>query len=265
MMPLDAMYMLLLIGKMGVTAAFVVGATVTAERAGPLVGGLVSTLPISAGPVYVFLALDHDAQFLADSAVATLAINVANAIFAMSYAVLAQRRPLALSLAPAFGIWLVLAWIIHLVKWDLWSALLLNIATLGVCIRIARPYRKVAAPRVRARWHELALRAAAVALLAGGIVMFSFRIGPAASGILAVFPIVLISVIVIMHRRVGGKASAAVLANAVLGLVGFIFACAALHFAAVPMGAAAALLVALSASIGWGLLVYAARMRGVPV
>ncbi len=68
-------FALTLIVKMAVTAGFVLAATVTAERAGPLVGGLVATLPIGAGPVYVFLALDHDAHFIAQSAVDSLAIN----------------------------------------------------------------------------------------------------------------------------------------------------------------------------------------------
>ncbi len=63
---------LTLIVKMAVTAGFVVAATVTAERAGPVVGGLVATLPIGAGPVYVFLAMDHDPHFIAQSAVASL-------------------------------------------------------------------------------------------------------------------------------------------------------------------------------------------------
>ena len=34
-------------------------------------GALVATLPISAGPSYVFLALDHDAAFIAEGALAS--------------------------------------------------------------------------------------------------------------------------------------------------------------------------------------------------
>jgi Ca2+/H+ antiporter len=59
--------------KMVVTALFVTLATVIAERLGPTVGALVATLPVSAGPVYVFLALDHDAAFI--SAMQTKARN----------------------------------------------------------------------------------------------------------------------------------------------------------------------------------------------
>jgi hypothetical protein len=46
-MPVDHYFLLTLIVRMAITAGFVVAATVTAEGAGPLLGGLVATLPIS--------------------------------------------------------------------------------------------------------------------------------------------------------------------------------------------------------------------------
>ena len=140
-----------------------------------------------------------------------------------------------------------------------------NIAVLGVCIALARPLRHVPIPRVQARWYDLVMRAVLVAMLVGVTVSLSFRIGPSGSGILAVFPIILISVMLILHRRVGGPPTAAVLANAVTGLVGFAFACVMLHFTAVPFGSAIGLTLALATSVGWGLLVYGARKRGFPV
>ena len=104
--------------RMAVTALFVLAATLAAERAGPLVGGLIATLPLGAGPVYVFLAMDHDAQFVADSAVTTLAINVANVTFAVIYAKLAQRRSLAVSVGVAFAVWLAMALAINAMTWS---------------------------------------------------------------------------------------------------------------------------------------------------
>ena len=90
----DLYFALTLIVKMAITAGFVLAATVTAERAGPLVGGLVATLPIGAGPVYVFLSLDHDAQFIAQSAVASLAINAVNVVFATGLCAAGAKRSL---------------------------------------------------------------------------------------------------------------------------------------------------------------------------
>jgi hypothetical protein len=230
-----------------------------------LVGGLVATLPLGAGPVYVFLALDHGAHFIAASAVNSLAINNVNVIFALAYALLAQRRSLTVSLALALLVWFVLGWGVHVVHWSVLSAGLTDVVVLGTCIALARPLRHVAIPPVRTYWYDFALRATLVALLVGVVVSLSFRIGPGGSGILAVFPIILISVILILHRRVGGKPTAAVMANAVLGLVGFAFACVVLHFSAEPFGAAIGLTLALATSVAWSLIVLNARRHGIAV
>lgn len=264
-MPPDLYFALILIVKMIVTAAFVVAAIMTAERAGPLIGGLVAMLPLGAGPVYVFLALDHGAHFIAQSAVNSLAINNVNVIFALTYALLAQRRSLSTSLSLAMLLWLVLAWGVHVIHWNLVSAGLLNVVVLGTSIALARPLRQAPIPPVRTYWYDLLLRAAMVAALVGVTVTLSYRIGPGGSGILAVFPIILISVMLILHRRVGGKPTAAVMANAVLGLVGFAMACVVLHFTADAFGSAIGLTLALATSIGWSLAVLTARRHGIKV
>jgi hypothetical protein len=263
--PPDLYFVLTLIVKMAVTAGFVLVATITAERAGPLVGALVATLPLGAGPVYVFLAFDHDASFIAASALNSLAINTVNAIFALSYALLAQKRSLAVSLSLAMALWFALAWTVHEIQWTISGAVLLNIVVLGASIALTRPLRHVRMPVFHARWTDLALRAALVALLVGITVTFSFQLGSGGSGILAVFPVILLSIMFILHKRVGGKPTAAVLANAPLGLVGFAGACTVLHFTAVPLGSAIGLALALATSVGWSLAVLLARRRGFEV
>ena len=256
-------FALTLAAKMAVTGVFLVVATVLAERSGPLVGGLITTLPISAGPTYFFLAFDHTAQFIAGGALVTLVFNAVNALFAVAYALLAQKHSLKVSFGGALLLWAVSAPILPYLPWTLASAIAVNAVVILLALRVTRELRHARAPRVPARWHELLLRALGVALLVGFIVALSFRIGPAASGMLATFPVVFSSVIVIMHRRAGGPAAAAILANAVLGLTGFALACIALHVAAVPLGTPVALTLALAASAGWGMLVYALRQRHV--
>jgi hypothetical protein len=261
----DISFAIVLIVKMAITAGFVLAATMTAERAGPLVGGLVATLPIGAGPVYVFLALDHDAHFIAQSAVASLAINAVNVIFALVYVLIAQKRSLALSLPGAFLVWLVLALAVHSIDWSFAAAAAINIVVVSASVWLARPLRHVRMPVFHARWYDLAMRAVLVAILVGVVVTFSFQLGPGGSGILAVFPVVLISIMFILHSRVGGKPSAAVLANAPLGLAGFGFACSLLHVTAEPFGIAIGLALALATSVGWSLLVLLARRHGIAV
>jgi hypothetical protein len=102
----DLMFWLALGTKMAVTVAFVSVATIVAERLGATIGALVATLPVSAGPVYVFLALDHDSAFISSSAVASLALNSATAIYITAYVLIAQRRSLWISVSVALAIWL---------------------------------------------------------------------------------------------------------------------------------------------------------------
>jgi hypothetical protein len=52
----DLWFLLVLAIKMAVAAAFVVTASFIAERAGALVGAMVMTLPVGAGPAYVLRA-----------------------------------------------------------------------------------------------------------------------------------------------------------------------------------------------------------------
>jgi hypothetical protein len=255
----ELMFWFALATKMVVTALFVSVATIVAERLGATVGALVATLPVSAGPVYVFLALDHGPAFISVSAVASLALNAATAIYVTVYVLIAQRRSIWISISLAFAVWLAAALVLGPVHWTAWSAFVLNLVVFALCLLIVEPFRLVRMPPTTRPWYDFVIRASMVALLVGLVVTLSFRIGPAGSGVLAVFPVIYTSIMVILHCRIGGPATAAVLANAVPGLAGFGAALLTLHLTAVPLGSAAALVVALGVSVAWNAVVYATR------
>jgi hypothetical protein len=87
--------------KMAMTATIVVITSVAVERSGPFVGALIGALPTAAGAAYTILALEHPPSFIAASAIGSVAINAAVAIFAAVYAMLAQRHGLIVSLGGA--------------------------------------------------------------------------------------------------------------------------------------------------------------------
>src|ERR1700756_5927690 len=105
----DLTYFLILAFRMVVAAAFVVSASFITEHSGPVIGALVATLPISAGPSYVFLALDHDAAFIARGALARLPVNAATIFLGLTYVLLAQRHGLLVSAGSALAVWFTLA------------------------------------------------------------------------------------------------------------------------------------------------------------
>ena len=239
--------------RMAVTAAFVVTASVITERSGPVIGALVATLPISAGPSYVFLALDHDAAFIAEGALASLPVNAATILLGLTYVVLAQRHSAVISCAVAVAVWMVLAALVRTFHWSLPGGLLVNAIAFAICVPLLARFRHVKMPLITRRWHDIPLRAALVATLVATVVTLSGWVGPVVSGIIALFPVVFTSMMLILHRRIGGPPTAAVLANSAWGLMGLGIAIAVLHVAALRFGAAAGLSLALATCVSWNL------------
>jgi hypothetical protein len=249
----ELLFILTLALRMAVTAAFVVSASVITERSGPVIGALVATLPISTGPSYVFLALDHDAAFIAEGALASLPINAATIWLALTYVVLAQRRGALVSFGGAVVVWLVLAALSRTVHWSLAGGLLANAVTFAICLPLMRRFRHVKMPLITRRWYDIPLRASLVAALVAIVVTLSGWVGPGVSGMIALFPMVFSSMMLILHPRIGGPATAAVIANGGWGLIGFGIALAVLHAAALRFGSAVALSLALATCVSWNL------------
>src|SRR5712675_2247638 len=122
-------FILTLALRMAIAAAVVVTASVITERSGPVIGALVATLPISAGPSYVFLAIDHGAAFIAEGALASLPINAATIFLGLTYVVLAQRRSALVSCGGAVAVWIALAALTRMAHWTLAGGLIANAIT----------------------------------------------------------------------------------------------------------------------------------------
>jgi hypothetical protein len=255
-------FWLALVAKMLTTGAVVVVVSILVERTGPFIGAMVATLPISAGPAYIFLSLDHDAAFVARSALSSVAINAAVAPFIAVYALLAQGSGVAVSLGAAFAVWLVFAAAVFGIPWTLPTALALNAVTFSVSFFVTRRYWNVTAQnRAGSRWWDVPVRAALVMTVVAAVVVSAKLIGPRVAGIAALVPVVLTSVVVILHPRQGGATAAAVLVNSLPGLIGFAIALICLHRAAVPLGLPRAIALWFGVSVAWNLSLIAWRHR----
>jgi hypothetical protein len=246
-------FILSLILRMAVAAAFVVIASMITERSGPAIGALIATLPVSAGPSYIFLAIDHDDAFIGQSALASLPMNAATVLMSLVFVSLVQRSGLLISLVAGFGVWLVGASLVRTFDGSLLGGILFNAAAFALCLPLVQRFRVARMPLVTGRWYDIPLRAALVATLVAVVVTLSNIVGPRVSGVIALFPAVFTSLILILTPRIGGAATAAVLANGQWGLIGFGLAIVVLHLAAVPFGRAAALSLALAMCVIWNL------------
>jgi hypothetical protein len=246
-------FLLGLIVKMVTSAAIVVIASLIVERAGPFLGAMVATLPISAGPAYVFLAYEHGPAFIERSSLASLVVNAATAGFIAVYAALARRHGVLLSLGAALGFWLASAWLASRFPWSLPSAVALNAAAYGGAILVTRRFLRatVRLPGRSAPWWTVAVRMVTVMALVAVVIAAGRLIGPQAAGMAALMPVVITSLALILHPSIGGPATAVVMVNALTGMIGFTAAIVVLHLTSVPFGTAAALIAALVTCLLW--------------
>src|SRR6202011_2778892 len=114
-------------------------------------------------------------------------------------------------------------------------------------------YRDAAVPRnaIRRSRYDIPLRAAAAAVVVAAVTPGSIWIVSFASGVFAVFPIVLATFVVIVHPRAGGKAAAAVLAHVQPALVGLPLGFLGVHYLAGWIGVWWSFVAGLAITMAW--------------
>lgn len=253
-----------LLTRAATTALLVVSASAIAEAAGPFWGALIASLPVSVGPAYVFLAMQHGADFIAASALSSFAANAATGLFLIVYGVLAVRLAPWPSLGYAILAWLAAAAATQQVNWTPLTALLLNVAIYGggfVVLNTSRSVSPQPLGHPQRRWFDHPVRALVVALFVTLVVAISSALGPNATGIAAVFPISLTSLIAIVRPRIGGPASSLLAANALRSMLGHGMMLLALHLSVRPWGLLTAFVIALLTTVFWSSALLALRRR----
>jgi uncharacterized membrane protein (GlpM family) len=243
------------------TASIVVGASVVVERSGPFIGALIASVPTAGGAAMIILAIEHSPAFIAQSAVGSVVSNAMVAIFALSYAALAQRKSLPVSLGLAYLVWFVCAALTQLVHWTAASAVLLNAVVFPLTILAGTRFRARATAKARVAFTgaDLVWRAGVVTLCVIIVTAASSSIGSFASGLFAFFPVAMGSFFIILHPRIGGPAAASVAAHVQAPLVGLGLSLLVVHLLAETIGVWWSYAVGLSVGLGWNAMLWLLR------
>ena len=250
--------------KMALTAFIVVVISITVERSGPFIGALIAALPTAAGAAYIILAFEHPPAFIAASAVGSAAAVAAVSIFALIYSVLAQRHGVVLSVGLAIAAFFAAAAALRAVAWTPLTAFVLNAAVFGITVPLSWRYRTSGPPAkfMRTAW-DIPVRALSAAIVVVIVTSISTRIGSFASGMFAVFPIVMACSAVILQLRVGGVVAASMFAHAQIALNGLWLGFLAMHYLVAPLGVWPAFGLGLLVCIGWSGVLWVVRRRKI--
>ena len=250
--------------KLAASAGIVLTASFLVERSGPFLGAMIATLPISAGPAYVFLALEHGPGFIAESSLASLSVNAATILFLTLYARLAPHYNAAVSLGTCYVLWITCTIAITRTSPTLPAVLAFNAAAFTLGFIVLRHTKREGATALKPmpRWWDVPARVAAVMAIVVTVLVVGQVLGPRAAGIAALMPVVLTSLAVILHPRIGGAATSVVFAHSLPGMVGFALSLLVLHLSVVPLGAPGALILALATCLAWnGMLILERRFK----
>ncbi len=249
--------------RMGLVAFFVIAVALIAERLGPFLGAMVASLPLLTGPVYVLLALEHDAAYFAETTVASVAICAAIPVFVLVYAMLAATQSGPVCVLGALLSWCAIAVIVTAREWSLPEALLFVAPVYAVSLPLAQSFTRGAAIRsAKRQWSDLVIRALLVAGFTGIILVVSQHVPASVTGVLSVMPILMSSLMLVLHARIGGLGTAALMAHTLGGIVGMVLAFSLVHLTVLSIGVWPALGAGLALSIGWNtMLIVVKRLR----
>lgn len=193
--------------------------TLAARRWGAAVGGWLGGLPLVAGPISVFLALEQGPEFAARSAVPALAATLGVAGFARLYVALAPRFGWAVCSLAGYAVFFSVALV---VRWLPLNLLAVFAAVLvGIALSLRTFPNPPAPPARRVPFHDIPLRMAVATLFVVAVTKAAEWLGPAWSGVLTPLPIMTAILAAFTHHQQGWQASTQILRGLQGAMFGF--------------------------------------------
>lgn len=242
-----------------VLAPFLIGgASLAARRWGPAVGGWLVGLPLTSGPVALFVAIEQGIPFAIDVGQAVLAGGFALCAFAIAYArAAANRLGPAAALAVASAVYVVAAAALGLVPLPELPFLVPAVAVVLVATLRLLPAVPGVRPVTRPPRWDLPARIVVGTSLIVALTTVAPILGPRASGLISTYPVYLSTLTFFAHHQGGAMSVAAMQRGLVFGLFGWLAFWTAL-LAILPIGGVAAGFVA---AIAAALIVQAISYR----
>ncbi len=209
----------LLVFKLVVTPLLLVAASLAVRRWGETIGGLLIALPLTSGPISVFLALEHGPAFAAQATAGSLIATAAQALFCFAYSKLA---PLgwAIALAGACATFAVVAGLLQQIPLPHIGLFLIAASAVLLAFNLL-PRLTIETGRLIPPWWDLPMRMLLIAGLVVGVTLIAPYVGAKTSGVLASFPFMTIILAVFTHRQIGHAAAQQLVRGVAAGLLSF--------------------------------------------
>lgn len=212
--------MAFVVPKVVLTPLLIASASLAGRRWGALTSGWLLALPLTSGPIALFISLDLGAQAGAQAAAGSLVGATAQVAFSVAYAVASRRFDWSGCLVAGVVAFAVAAVLVPPTDPLLLFGLALVAIVVGLPFLRSGPADEPLRVTRPSRW-DIPARAVVATILVLAISGAAPVVGGHAAGVLATFP-VYVSVLTTFAHRLGGPPQAvAVLRGLLIGLPGF--------------------------------------------
>ena len=180
----------ILVLKLLLTPLFVAALTLIGRRWGAAASGAVAGLPLTSGPVSIFLAVEQGKDFAAHAAIATLAGLMAVSAFCLVYALTASRKGWLVSASAGVIAFSIVAASLLFVRIGVIATFIVVAFVLALIFWLfPKTVPLASAARLRPPKWDLALRVAIATGLVFLLTSVAPRLGPQATGVVSPFPV----------------------------------------------------------------------------
>ncbi len=208
----------MIIVKLTLVPIIILGLSLAGKRWGGFVSGILSGLPVIAGPITLFLALEQSPDFAAASANATLLGILALSSFCFIYGLCARKYGWLTSLTISWICYFIIAALTSRLSFPPPISLLLVTSFIVLLLKLT-PSITHNTITLSITKNELLVRMLAAMLLVMVITTFADSLGPTFSGIFAAFPVAASVLAVFTHATHSGEQAALLLRGVTVGLV----------------------------------------------
>jgi hypothetical protein len=210
----------MLLLKLCLTPLLIFAASRASRRWGDAVGGWIVGLPLTSGPVSLFLTLDQGPAFARAATAGSLAGTAAQACFGIAYFWAADHAGWPLAFAAGAGGFLLCAAVLQMLAPSHLALFVIALAVLTIGLRVT-PRRAATRLAAQAPAWDIPARMVVATVLVLSVTGGAAALGPRLSGVIATFPIFAIVLTVFAHHRQGPAAARLVIRGLMLGLYGF--------------------------------------------
>jgi len=218
------------------------------------VGGVLTALPLVAGPTLWFFALEQGAAFAARAAHGTLLALISVGSYALAYAHASRRMAWPGALALAFIAWTATTVVFYALPVPALPGLAILAASCALAHWLMPPVGGPLVPGAPPRW-GLTLRMSAAAGLVLAVTTAADWLGPRLSGFLASFPLATTILVAFTHAQRGSSGVVAFFRGFLPVLPMFGVFCVLLTITVGRIPIAAAFLTALAIQVGLQLII----------